>query len=452
MLAPIDYTSGNGFAQGLQLKGLQDENSQRAIAIEQEQKQRAELEAFKQDWQKSFGDPKKMSELVAKYPGQMDAIKSGIGFQDEQHQMALGNAARDLRVAMATGNVAAIQNAAVKNSQLLQSIGSSPEEIIQQYQQDPKALAQTVDAVGLSALGAKDYYTTEQNRAQLAEQTRSNKANESLTARGQNITAQNARLAANAPTSAMQNYQVYSKLLKTDPASAAVFAQAAGINTTDNAKRTVQLSDGRTVTIGGKLHGAGANAFYEGVDNSGNTVRVPASTISAPASSAANAQNYAMKSDIDSIINADPSALNFMTGITGASGSPAVGADVRSRFAGKEQRQLYTAAQRIQGKMQNQGIAAARDMGASGINTVAEAKMYFQGMPQVDYSSPEAMRNSLALIQQYTNSYNQQYNVNVGSPQVQAAAPVPQPAQPAQPASQAPQRAAGNGYSSLWGD
>ena len=45
--------------------------------------------------------------------------------------------------------------------------------------------------------------------------------------------------------------------------------------------------------------------------------------------------------------------------------------------------------------MQNQGVAAARDMGASGINTVAEAKMYFQGMPQVDYSSPEAMQQSI---------------------------------------------------------
>ena len=65
--------------------------------------------------------------------------------------------------------------------------------------------------------------------------------------------------------------------------------------------------------------------------------------------------------------------------------------------------------------MQNQGIAAARDMGASGINTVAEAKMYFQGMPQVDFSSPEALQQSMRDIQQYTDNYNQQYNVNVGN-------------------------------------
>ena len=208
-----------------------------------------------------------------------------------------------------------------------------------------------------------------------------------------------------------------------------------------NNERTVQLADGRTVTVGGKLHGAGANAFYEGIDNEGNMVRVPASSIAAPATSSASAQNYAMKKDIDAIANADASALDFMTGMTGGAGNPAIGADVRSRLTGKEQRQLYNSAQRIQGRMQNQGVAAARDMGASGINTVAEAKMYFQGMPQVDYSSPEAMQQSIREIQEYTNNYNQQYNVNVGKSQRKQS----QPAQVSQPA-------ASSNFSSLWGD
>ncbi len=170
-------------------------------------------------------------------------------------------------------------------------------------------------------------------------------------------------------------------------------------------------------------------------------VRVPASSIAAPATSSASAQNYAMKKDIDAIANADASALDFMTGMTGGAGNPAIGADVRSRLTGKEQRQLYNSAQRIQGRMQNQGVAAARDMGASGINTVAEAKMYFQGMPQVDYSSPEAMQQSIREIQEYTNNYNQQYNVNVGKSQRQQS----QPAQVSQPASS-------SNFSSLWGD
>ncbi|EMK9423890.1 phage DNA ejection protein, partial [Escherichia coli] len=263
------------------------------------------------------------------------------------------------------------------------------------------------------------------DRGKLAETIRSNQAGEALTARGQNITMRGQDLSASTARRgqdlAMQR------------------ASTRGI--AGNNERTVQLSDGRTVTVGGKLHGAGANAFYEGIDNEGNMVRVPASSIAAPATSSASAQNYAMKKDIDAIANADASALDFMTGMTGGAGNPAIGADVRSRLTGKEQRQLYNSAQRIQGRMQNQGVAAARDMGASGINTVAEAKMYFQGMPQVDYSSPEAMQQSIREIQEYTNNYNQQYNVNVGKSRRQQS----QPAQVSQPA-------ASSNFSSLWGD
>lgn len=114
---------------------------------------------------------------------------------------------------------------------------------------------------------------------------------------------------------------------------------------------------------------------------------------------------------------------------TVGNGSPSWDAEVRSRLGGGEQRQLFNATKRIQGKMQNQGIAAARDMGASGINTVAEAKMYFQGMPQVDYSSPEAMQQSLRDIQQYTDNYNQQYSVDVGTGQQQPEQKSQQPRQ-----------------------
>ncbi|KYI83995.1 DNA transfer protein, partial [Salmonella enterica subsp. enterica serovar Typhimurium] len=78
-----------------------------------------------------------------------------------------------------------------------------------------------------------------------------------------------------------------------------------------------------------------------------------------------------MKKDIDAIANADASALDFLTGMTGAAGNPAICADVRSRLTGKEQRQFYNSALRFQGRMQNQGVAAASVMGASGINSFA---------------------------------------------------------------------------------
>ncbi|EPQ3347130.1 phage DNA ejection protein [Citrobacter freundii] len=423
---PIDYSGGSGFLQGLKAYGGMQEIQQARMANEQAAAQQEALNAFKSDWQASFGDPQKMSALVAKYPGQMDAIKAGIGFQDEQHQMSLGNAARDLRVAMATGNPQAVQLAAVKHAGVLNSVGSSADDITQQFQQDPNGLANIVDAVGLSALGAKDYYGITGERDKLAETVRSNKAGEGLQARGQNIT--------------MRGQDISSATARRGQDMASQRAGAAG----GQGDRVVQLADGRTVNVGGKLHGAGANAFYEGIDNAGNMVRVPASSIAAPATSAASAQNYAMKKDLDAISGASADDLGFMTGVTGSSGSPALGADIRSRASGGDQRKLYNAAQRVQGKMQNQGIAAARDMGASGINTVAEAKMYFQGMPQVDYSSPEAMQQSMRDIQQYTDNYNQQYQVDVGNGGNRQ--------QSAQPSVQQTTQPKTSGYQSLWGD
>ncbi len=339
------------------------------------------------------GDRQQVRNLMTKYPGQLEKIQSGMKWADEDQRNSIGTLAAGAR--LASSSPEAMQSWLQNNAKELTRVGVDPNNVAQMYQQNPSGFGEFVDHLGMAALGPIDYFNVQDkmagreiDRGRLAETIRSNQAGEALTARGQNITMRGQDLS-------MQR---------------ASMKGAVGNN-----ERTVQLADGRTVTVGGKLHGAGANAFYEGIDNEGNMVRVPAGSIAAPATSAASAQNYAMKKDLDAISGASIDDLGFMTGITGSSGSPALGADIRSRASGGDQRKLYNAAQRIQGKMQNQGIAAARDMGASGINTVAEAKMYFQGMPQVDFSSPEALQQSMRDIQQYTDNYNQQYNVNVGN-------------------------------------
>ncbi|HGT8187952.1 phage DNA ejection protein [Escherichia coli] len=365
------------------------------------------------------GDRQQVRDLMTKYPGQLEKIQSGMKWADEDQRNSIGTLAAGAR--LASSSPEAMQSWLQNNAKELTRVGVDPNNVAQMYQQNPSGFGEFVDHLGMAALGPIDYFNVQDkmagreiDRGQLAETIRSNKAGEALTARGQNITMRGQDLS-------MQ--------------------RASMKGSVGNNERTVQLADGRTVTVGGKLHGAGANAFYEGIDNEGNMVRVPAGSIAAPATSAASAQNYAMKKDLDAISGASIDDLGFMTGITGSSGSPALGADIRSRASGGDQRKLYNAAQRIQGKMQNQGIAAARDMGASGINTVAEAKMYFQGMPQVDFSSPEALQQSMRDIQQYTDNYNQQYNVNIGKSQRQQS----QPTQVSQPA-------AGSNFSSLWGD
>jgi hypothetical protein len=347
------------------------------------------------------GDRQKVRELMAKNPQQLEKIQAGMKWVDEDQRNTVGNLAAGARLAATSPQAmgAWLQN----NAADLQRVGLDPAEVAQTYQQNPKGFGEFADHLGMAALGTNDYFAAQdriigqgQKQQQLDETARSNRAGESLTARGQDITARGQDISAS--TARRGQDMAYKRAgLSAGPGS-----------------RVVQLADGRTVSVGGKLHGAGANAFYEGVDDDGNMVRVPANAIAAPPTSAATAQNYAMKKDLDAISGASSDQLGFMTGITGGNGSPSWDAEVRSRWSGGDQRQLYNATKRIQGKMQNQGIAAARDMGASGINTVAEAKMYFQGMPQIDYSSPEAMQQSVRDIQQYTDNYNQQYQVNVG--------------------------------------
>ncbi|MFJ1363558.1 phage DNA ejection protein [Klebsiella aerogenes] len=424
------------------LQALQGINSVMDIYQQQENEQRKA--AFQQAYGNAYasGDRNAMRQLAAQFPDQIDAVRNGMKFVDEDQRSTVGNLAAAARLAATSPEAmgAWLQN----NSEDLRRVGLDPAEVAQTYQQNPQQFGEFVDHLGMAALGPVDYFNVQDkivgqalNRDKLNETIRSNKAGEGLQAQSIAASRENSmRSAGGAVPASVKEYQYFNSL---SPEQQKTYLRVRG-RPDAGGDNVVQLADGRTVTVGGKLHGAGANAFYEGVDDNGNMVRVPASAIAAPPTSAASAQNYAMKKDIDAISNANPGTLGFMTGYTGETGSPAWGADVRSRVGGKEQRQLYNAAQRIQGRMQNQGVAAARDMGASGINTVPEAKMYFQSMPQIDYSSPEALQQSIRDIQEYTDNYNQQYQVNVGNGARQ------------QPASQQPAKPKSSGYQSLWGD
>lgn len=374
------------------------------------------------------GDVSSMRQLFAEFPEMNEQIGKGMEGISADTRESLGNVAANFRMAVNAGTG---DQFVAKNAAELMRLGIDPKEAQRLAKADPKGAVELADTIGMSALTPEKYFDVI-----------GDKENRKVTMRGQDITAEGNRLSAEtarrgqdiSAATARRGQDISASTTRRGQDMAMRRSMSSGGG---EGERTVQLSDGRTVGIVGKVHGAGANAYYEGIDNNGNTVRVPANSIAAPASSSASATNYAMKKDIDAILNADPEQLDFMTGVSGGVGAPAVGADYRSRWNGKEQRQFYTAAQRVQGRMQNQGIAAARDMGASGINTVAEAKMYFQGMPQMDYSSPDAMKQSLMEIQEYTSNYNQQYNADVGGSK---------PSSKQQPAQKQ------SGYSSLWGD
>ncbi|EAS5434751.1 phage DNA ejection protein [Salmonella enterica subsp. enterica serovar Alachua] len=411
----------------------------------QQEKQAQRQKEFQQAYANAYasGDRGALRQLATQYPDQIESVRKGMGFIDEEQRNSIGTLAAGARLAASSPE--AMQSWLQNNAKELARVGVDPNNVAQMYQQNPSGFGEFVDHLGMAALGPIDYFNVQDkmagreiDRGRLAETIRSNKAGEGLQAQSIAVSRENSlRTAGGAVPASVKEYQYFNSL---SPEQQKTYLRVRG-RPDAGGKNVVQLADGRTVTVGRKLHGAGANAFYEGIDNEGNMIRVPASSIAAPATSAANAQNYEMKKDIDAISGASIDDLGFMTGITGSSGSFALGADIRSRASGVEERRLYNAAQRIMGKMQNQGIAAARDMGASGINTEAEANRYFQGMPKPDFSSPEALQQSMRDIQQYTDNYNQQYNVNVGKSQRQQS----QPTQVSQPA-------ASSNFSSLWGD
>ncbi|MDR5611157.1 MULTISPECIES: phage DNA ejection protein [unclassified Arsenophonus] len=168
------------------------------------------LEAGKQqqaeaDFMKSFGqayaanDRDAMKQLAAAHPEQIERIQKGMGFIDQDRNQAIGQAAMDLRLAAKSGDqslMASLQ----KNAPLLGQFGLTPEEAFLSYKQDPQQFDKMTDLIHLHAdpnsyFGVRDKQEGRDiDRGKLAETERSNRAGESLTLRGQNISAQNSAL------------------------------------------------------------------------------------------------------------------------------------------------------------------------------------------------------------------------------------------------------------------
>lgn len=91
----------------------------------------------------------------------------------------------------------------------------------------------------------------------------------------------------------------------------------------------------------------------------------------------------------------------------GQEGKAPMGADTMTAALGGEARKKFSAANNLNAMQENFGIAEARALGASGINTQAEADRFAKQMPRVDYSSQENFINSLQRIEDYTKKWNE---------------------------------------------
>ncbi|HEK2733395.1 TPA: phage DNA ejection protein [Proteus mirabilis] len=395
----------------------------------QQQAQERDKE-FQSLWGKAYasGDRDAMRQLMATYPDQAEKITSGMQGISEDVRESLGNIASGYRMAINSGNATDYIR---KNADELRRLGIDPQQALTMANENPKGAIELADHIGMSALGPDKYFDIQDkiegrsiDRDKLSETVRSNQASEALTReghqiqiRGQNISAQNSIRSANSSGKKPASVQEYEYMVSLTPEQRKQFLALKGRG--ESELQQAQLSNGQTVMIDPKAQGAGDSKYYKGFDANGNVVTIPVNALSSVSSTANNASTTRMNEDLSLIANAPISQLNAITGITGGTGTTPITADAGTRTVNKEARSLYNAAQRIQGNMQNQGISAAREMGASGINTVAEAKMFFQSMPQLDYSSPEALQNSVKIIDQYTKAFNSRNNANLGAPSSQ---------------------------------
>lgn len=439
----IARSGGNNILlQGLQgLKGIKD-----TIGEYQAQKRLGE---FQKAWGEAYANSDRdgMRQLLATYPEYAQAITGGMQGVSADVRESLGNLSSGYRNAVMNGNATEYVR---QNADTFRRLGIDPMEAVSIAEKDPKAAVQLADHIGMSSLGIDDYFNLQDkqlgrqiDQGRLDEQIRSNQAGEALTreghqiqVRGQNISAQNSMRSASSVGSKPAAVQEYEYMMTLSPEQRKQFLALKGKSGTE--MQQAQLANGQTVMIDPNAQGAGDSKYYKGFDANGNVVTIPVNALSSVSSTAGTASSTRMNEDLSLIANAPASQLNAITGVTGGTGTAPITADAGTRTVNKDARALYNAAQRIQGNMQNQGIGAAREMGASGINTVAEAKMFFQSMPQLDYSSPEALQNSVKIIDQYTKAFNSKNNANLSAPASQ------------QPTQQAPTNNQG-GYSNLWG-
>ncbi|HCL1791816.1 TPA: phage DNA ejection protein [Salmonella enterica subsp. enterica serovar Heidelberg] len=174
----------------------------------QQEKQAQWQKEFQQAYANAYasGDRGALRQLATQYPDQIESVRKGMGFIDEDQRNSIGTLAAGAR--LASSSPEAMQSWLQNNAKELTRVGVDPNNVVQMYQQNPSGFGEFVDHLGMAALGPIDYFNVQDkmagreiDRGRLAETIRSNQAGEALqqrgqdiTVRGQNISAQNAAL------------------------------------------------------------------------------------------------------------------------------------------------------------------------------------------------------------------------------------------------------------------
>ncbi|HAM4513848.1 TPA: acyltransferase [Escherichia coli] len=165
----------------------------------QQEKQAQRQKEFQQAYANAYasGDRGALRQLATQYPDQIESVRKGMGFIDEEQRNSIGTLAAGAR--LASSSPEAMQSWLQNNAKELTRVGVDPNSVAQMYQQNPSGFGEFVDHLGMAALGPIDYFNVQDkmagreiDRGKLAETIRSNQAGEALQARGQNLSYQSA--------------------------------------------------------------------------------------------------------------------------------------------------------------------------------------------------------------------------------------------------------------------
>ncbi|HBP9022856.1 TPA: phage DNA ejection protein [Escherichia coli] len=163
--------------------------------MDQQKRQKEFQQAYANAY--ASGDRGALRQLATQYPDQIESVRKGMGFIDEEQRNSIGTLAAGAR--LASSSPEAMQSWLQNNAKELTRVGVDPNNVAQMYQQNPSGFGEFVDHLGMAALGPIDYFNVQDkmagreiDRGRLAETIRSNQAGEALQARGQNLSYQSA--------------------------------------------------------------------------------------------------------------------------------------------------------------------------------------------------------------------------------------------------------------------
>ncbi|ELF8144539.1 phage DNA ejection protein [Salmonella enterica] len=168
-----------------------------------QEKQAQRQKEFQQAYANAYasGDRGALRQLATQYPDQIESVRKGMGFIDEDQRNSIGTLAAGAR--LASSSPEAMQSWLQNNAKELTRVGVDPNNVAQMYQQNPSGFGEFVDHLGMAALGPIDYFNVQdkmvgrqQEQQRINETIRNNDMTNARAIRGQDLSykAQMARL------------------------------------------------------------------------------------------------------------------------------------------------------------------------------------------------------------------------------------------------------------------